>query len=182
VRGGALGVVLTALLMNVAAAAAAKEKPAPPPEPTSKPEWSASRKTAEALLKSRLFDPASAQIEWTSGFEWGYFKPLIGKRSWGWVACVFMNAKNRLGGYVGAEGYYVLHTTDNMVTIGPITDGFSQCDTPRKVPLQAALIDPATTPGQVSVADEMLKLASLLDKGLITRAEFDEQKARLLTK
>jgi hypothetical protein len=39
---------------------------------------------------------------------------------------------------------------------------------------------PATAPGGASVADELLKLASLRDSGILTPEEFDAQKAKLI--
>lgn len=39
---------------------------------------------------------------------------------------------------------------------------------------------PSTPPGGASVADELLKLASLRDSGILTPEEFDAQKAKLI--
>ncbi|MFD9719376.1 DUF4429 domain-containing protein [Streptomyces sp. NPDC059076] len=44
----------------------------------------------------------------------------------------------------------------------------------------AAQHAPTPTVGAVSVADELSKLGSLMQQGLITQEEFDQQKARLL--
>ena len=171
--------MLELIVVAAAALSAAKEAP---PEPSTRPvDWSVTRTAAEQLLTSSLYDPGSAQIMWTSGFEWGYSKPLIGKRVWGWVGCLSLNAKNRMGGYVGAQSYWVLHQPSGKISTGPVVDRFTQCDTPGKVPLQPELLT-AEAPPSLSVADELSKLADLLDRGLITREEFEAQKARLLAR
>lgn len=74
------------------------------------------RRTAESGLKSNLFDPGSAQIVYNGGFQWGYAKSLIGKRTWGWIACGTINAKNRMGGYVGAEPFWILSDAAGSVS------------------------------------------------------------------
>lgn len=48
--------------------------------------------------------------------------------------------------------------------------------------LNSSPVAPATAPAIDSKADELLKLAGLLDKGLLTAEEFAEQKKRLLDK
>jgi phosphate/sulfate permease len=47
---------------------------------------------------------------------------------------------------------------------------------------QAVLIAEASKVGATSAADELEKLAALRDRGVITSAEFDERKARILSK
>lgn len=168
-------IVLAALFLS----AHAHAQRTPPAEPTERPDWAAVRSAAEAAIKPTLFDPASAQIEWTSGFEWGSVKPVIGARKWGWVGCLSLNAKNRMGGYVGAETYWVLYKPDRSVTFASKSEYFSQCDTPGKAPVQPQLVA-VQNAGAPSVADELTKLASLLERGVITREEFDAQKAKLL--
>jgi len=154
---------------------------APVPEPASRPDWSAIKQKAEEGLRKGLFDPEAAQFTWTSGFQWGYLKPALKPHTWAWVACVSVNAKNRLGGYVGPQAQFVAYNSE----IGYVWDradwAVSQCDKPNAFPLQPELIN-SREGGGVSAADELSKLASLLEKGFITRSEFDEQKAKLLNR
>lgn len=81
---------------------------------------------AEEWVEDRLIDPQSAQYdhlevakgyaEYTDGFE--------AKTEYGWLQCGEVNAKNRVGGYTGAEPYFVL-IRDNEVMIGEIDYRFA---------------------------------------------------------
>lgn len=171
---------LSALAMS-SGALAQKAKDAPPPAPATEPDWSVVRQQANTALKRNLFDPESAQITWDGGWRWGHIKPFqfFSKRTWGWLGCASLNAKNRLGGYVGATKMYVLITPEGKVLSGGLMDVTSECDRPNPTPLQAAFIDTPAGRGS-TVADELTKLAGLLEKGLITKEEFEAQKAKLL--
>lgn len=69
------------------------------------PEWTSFREIAEKAISARLVDPESARITWLSGFRKGGFKPLLERRVFGYVACGEVNARNRMGGYVGATTF-----------------------------------------------------------------------------
>lgn len=168
-------IILAAMLLPLPAHAADD-----PPEPASHPDWSDVGREGVQIIRNSLYDPESVTIEWVSGFKWGYRKPVIGKRKFGWVACGNFNAKNRLGGYTGNQGFVLLHTPDGKTAIYEYGDGTSTCG--RGVapvnPELLALI--AKEDARISVADELTKLAALLERGLITQAEYDTQKAKLL--
>lgn len=157
----------------------------PPPEPTEHPDWSdAARRGLDALTRT-LFDPTSAQVEWRSGFRWGYLKPIIGRRSHGWVACGNVNAKNRMGGYVGIQGFTLFVEPSGDVTVAFQGEMLSSCDDMKHAPINNELL--AALPkeqgsGALSVADELKKLAALRDDGIITQQEFEAQKAKLLSR
>ena len=51
----------------------------------------------------------------------------------------------------------------------------------RRPPPAPTPVPTEATPARLGVADELLKLKALLDAGAITRAEYDKQKARLLS-
>lgn len=174
-------IYLAAILVFLPVAVSAA--PPTPPEPVSHPDWAdAAENTVQALRKSFL-DPSSATIEWVSGFKWGYRKPVIGKRTFGWIACGNYNAKNAYGGYVGNRGFDVVLTPDGSIGIYQFGDGISTCSrgAARVNPeLQTALHLPSAS--QPSVADEIAKLADLKTKGLITEAEYAAQKAKLLSR
>lgn len=176
--------LLTMMALTVAAPAMAKDPVPPPPSP--EPDYQKVRATVEPALKSALFDPSSAQIVYTSGFQWGYSKPFIGKRTWGWIACGTLNAKNRMGGYVGAQPFWMMSDANGSITWGDGGTSLSTCDFGQKAQLQPALIDAPTTapaaPAAVGVAAELAQLADLLKQGVITQAEFDAQKAKLLAR
>lgn len=177
---------LLAIIALTAAAPAMAKDPVPPPAPSPEPDYAKVRATVEGTLKQNLFDPSSAQIVYTSGFQWGYAKPLIGKRTWGWIACGTLNAKNRFGGYVGATGFWVMSDANGTITWDNIGNTMSTCDTGQRAELQPALLNAPTTtpaaPAAVGVAAELGQLADLLKQGVITQAEFDAQKAKLLAR
>ena len=156
----------------------------PPPAPTEHPDWGDAAERGLTALSAALFDPSSAQIEWKSGFRWGYLKPIIGKRTHGWVACGNVNAKNRMGGYVGARGFMLFVEPSAEVTIAFMGEMLSSCDDGKHVAINpeliAALPNESRATAKLTVADELKKLAELRDAGVITQAEFDTQKAKLL--
>lgn len=174
-------------LMLLSFPVAAKEKAAPPSEPATHPDWADVRDKGLSGITSTLYDPTSVVVNWSSGFAWGFTKPIIGRRTYGWVACGTLNAKNRLGGYVGATPFWIMADASGAVTSAWVNQSMSSCDAGTGAPVNPELktISPtmAVSGGAgVSVADELEKLAALRDKGIITQAEFDTQKARLLAR
>lgn len=177
-------------LLAISTSAHAAKAP-PPPEPATPPDWSAVRQQVEARLLSQLVDPDSAKIAWPYGFRWGGYKPLLQKRVYGYVTCGTVNSKNRMGGYVGDSPFIVVYLDGAIryFEIESATDKYnilaSQCASAALPPPQPELTatdqSEATAP-VTSIADELEKLASLRDKGIITQAEFDAQKAKLLSR
>jgi hypothetical protein len=111
---------------------------------------------------------------------------LIGKRTFGWIACGTVNAKNRMGGYAGAEGFLIFIDQAGTLTAAMQVDWVSTCDTGPMVSVQPEVANafaPSPAPGSgsvIGVAEELEKLAGLRDKGIISEAEFQTQKAKLL--
>jgi len=67
----------------------------------------------------RLIDPTSPLYSFRNPVQ-GYTKdsPLYGTQlQFGWIVCGAVNAKNRLGGYVGREPFFTLFKDGNMVFI-----------------------------------------------------------------
>lgn len=161
----------------------AKSEP-PPSEPPSHPNWGETAQRGVEMLKSKLLDPGSAQITWSSGFQWGYKKPIIGRRTFGWVACGSVNAKNTLGGYAGPSTFIVFIDANGAITADWQSEWVSTCDTGPFVAAQPGLIGsaPALAPSAplVGVADELAKLAQLRNSGIISEVEFQAQKSKLL--
>jgi len=62
-------------------------------------------------MVTRLFDPYSAQYHFQGSPQNAYYvkPPLLGGgTTYGWGGYVLVNAKNRMGGYVGATNYYYI--------------------------------------------------------------------------
>lgn len=146
------------------------------------------RRNAESAIKSGLFDPSSAQIEWPYGFTMGAWKPLLRKRISGYFTCGRVNAKNRMGGYVGSTAFVVVLDHSGKVLFKDIGDGgpydfiegACQKTAAGLPPPQPELTDrPATAAGN-SIADQLGKLAELKASGALTQEEFDAAKRRLL--
>ena len=162
---------------------------APPPDPNVDPnlDYAAMREAAEAYIRSRLVDPNSAEFEWPNGFMNGYWKPVLQKRVFGQVTCGFVNARNRFGGYVGRTAF--------VVVLNGTSVSYGQLGTTSQFDLIAAACAKSSFPApqsgmfrtqpqsvapQAGVADELQKLASLKQQGIITDEEFARQKAKLL--
>jgi len=157
--------------------------------PDTPPSWSRVRAATEAAIRQRLVDPDSAKIEWPNGFRWGVYKPPFQKRLDRWVTCGNVNARNRMGGYVGDHAFIVVYAnggverldmdsgTDRLALVNVI------CGKSTFPPPQAELMaQRAATSGAAppSVADELQKLADLRDRGVLTETEFEAQKAKVL--
>lgn len=173
--------IIALLGLSIAGSALAKE--APPPEPSIAPSWSQVRADVETAIRQRLVDPDSARISWPYGFKWGSYKPMFQRRIHGWATCVMVNGRNRMGGYTGSKPATVIYL-DGVRYLEIMDDQFGlDSESCAKAGFPAppnALTVSASAPAPVSsVADEIAKLASLRDKGIITSQEFETQKARL---
>jgi hypothetical protein len=180
-----ISLIIASGLSMISTGVLARSAP-PPPEPTNHPDWASVRDQGVSEITSALFDPSSVQINWSSGFSWGFAKPIIGRRTFGWIACGNLNAKNRLGGYVGAKPFWIMADASGAVTSGWVADTMSTCDNGLKTAINPELVNtsPVTpvTLAPTSIADELEKLAQLRDKGVITQEEFEKQKAKLLAR
>lgn len=119
-----MSLALAALL--TAGTAIAKDNAAPVYGP--EPDWPSFRRIAEAGIISRLIDPESARIDWMTGIRKGGFRPFLQRSVYGYVACGAVNARNRMGGYVGAQTFIVvidyglvLHAEIDRSSAGMIT-------------------------------------------------------------
>lgn len=175
------------MVLSGSALAQKADKNAPPPMPTEHPDWAKVKEQGESSLKQGLFDPTSAIITYTSGFQWGFAKPIIGRKRWGWVACGNINAKNRMGGYVGATNFTIYADPAGGGVYAMMSDpDFGTCMNGQKAELQPELRNAvaveSTANGRLGVAEELTKLADLKAKGIITEEEFQAQKAKLLAR
>ncbi len=148
------------------------------------------RLAAESAVRSRLIDPSSAEFSFLGGFIAGEWKPFLARRVSGNIACGTVNARNRMGGYVGATAFVVVLNNEtpifvdmdsNRPSLTLVAGGCLKASFP---PPQPGMLDePAgasTMASAGSVADELAKLAKLKEQGVLSESEFQEQKARLL--
>lgn len=157
----------------------------------SEPDWALFRRAAEQELRSRLIDPDSARIQWTHGFIWGTWKPFLSTPVEGYWTCGLINARNRMGGYVGNTAFVVVVDVTGIVRYSEIGEAdeldllAASCNRSAKllpqppVELTASVSDQPNV-GSVSIAEEIRKLAELRDSGLITEEEFEKAKKNLL--
>jgi membrane-associated protease RseP (regulator of RpoE activity) len=112
------------------------------------PDWSRFRAIAEAGLASRLIDPESARITWLGAAWKGGYKPLLAAPVQGYVACGTVNARNRMGGYVGAKTFIVVVDYERVLyaDIDTVSGGLidKQCADAQRSGLMPPL--PAMTP------------------------------------
>ena len=105
-------ILLLALMLNLAFGCAKK----PSPEELANANYGPYPNNYQELIKERmaavLYDPYSAMYEFPSPpiQGWGYenvFSPV----QFGWRGIFFVNAKNRMGGYVGRHKFgYVINS------------------------------------------------------------------------
>lgn len=79
------------------------------------PSWARYRQLAEMNIAARLVDPESARFTWTAGFTRGEYKPFLQGKVRGYIACGYVNAKNRMGGYTGATSFVTVVAQDRIV-------------------------------------------------------------------
>lgn len=149
-------------------------------EPNQKPNLSTMREAGEEAIRARLVDPTSAIIEWTGGFQWMYYKGF--KHLWGWAGCGKVNSKNRMGGYAGPVGFVVVYNEGvRYADMEGRSDWISNSCAKFAPPQPELLVKHnAISTNSASTADELAKLAALRDKGILTEAEFQSMKAKLL--
>ena len=67
-------------------------------------------------VKMRLYDHGSAQYDKWSNLVKGWSNGYDGTH-YGYKGCVYINSKNRMGGYVGFKPYVYIIRNDNVVFI-----------------------------------------------------------------
>lgn len=158
----------------------------------SKPDMLSFKRAAEQSLRSRLFDPDSARIEWPYGFLNGSWKPPFQKKIDGYWTCGLVNAKNRMGGYVGTKSFVAVVSPAGAVqyvetgTGGDFDLLSSQCANSVKLlppapPEFAGSYSAPSASAGGSLADELKKLSDLKESGALTEEEFQAAKQRLLS-
>lgn len=157
----------------------------------SEPDMENFRRAAEQALRSRLFDPDSARIEWPYGFLSGSWKPAFQKPIEGYWTCGLVNAKNRMGGYTGSHSFVVVVSPMGVVQYVETGTGkdfdilSTQCaNSVKLLPPAPPGFGSASSGGRQqaapSMADELKKLSELRQSGALTEEEFQTAKQRLL--
>lgn len=158
----------------------------------SAPDWSLFRRNSETALRGRLIDPDSARIEWTYGFTYGDWKPMLSRPIEGYWTCGSINARNRMGGYTGATSFVVVVDSNGSVEYVEMGEARDfdfltlQCNKsahllpPPQAELAAISASGAAAGAGSSLADELKKLSDLRTAGALTEEEFEAAKKRLL--
>lgn len=159
------------------------------------PDWDNLRRNGEAAISARLIDPSSAQFDWPYGFMYGTWKAFLGPKVEGYITCGLVNARNRMGGYVGRTAFVVVLNQAGGVLFSDMGTGkdfdivSSQCaNTKSQLPppqysarSEASSSTNDTAPsGAPSLADELKKLTDLKSSGALTEQEFQAAKQKLL--
>jgi hypothetical protein len=124
------------------------------------PAWDEFRRVAEAEIASQLIDPQSAQFAWAGGIYKGELKIILGPRTQGYVGCGTVNARNRMGGYVGATPFAV------VIDYGRVL--FSQLD--RTVGVECSMLQSAGKFPPVPASDEAVSTGPANITGLALRS------------
>lgn len=159
------------------------------------PDLAKLRRGAAEGVTGRLIDPQSAMIEMPYDFIYGTWRQPFGGSYTGFITCGTVNAKNRMGGYVGAAPFVaVMNPAGFSLFVGmddptnryimPVAAGCGEL-TKRltyvgNTPTGSAATDNAA-PAAPSMAQELAKLAELHASGALTDQEYAAAKARILT-
>lgn len=155
------------------------------------PDWLDFRRNAERAVLTGFFDPSSAQFNWPYGFMWGEWKPMFQARKTGYWTCGTINAKNRMGGYVGSRFFVVVMDenaqpiftdvgTDGAFDTTGCQNSVAQLPPAPQSMFEATSSANAPASSGSSMADELAKLAKLFEQGALTQEEYDAAKARVL--
>lgn len=173
-------------ISQAASSAPGTQAPAPAPQNTREIAW---MKAVVQHLANSLADPQSARFALPYGFTpqpvtW----KVWGVDTYGYFTCGAVNARNRMGGYVG-ETMFLAHIDIN----GRVLTTLDSAKTPHLGRICSAgglpPINPETVPavfGQPrtgsssTLSKELADLAELHRKGVLSDAEFAAAKARLL--
>jgi hypothetical protein len=71
----------------------------------------------EEYIKASLIDPDSARFSNWHGPAKGYSYNSNGKPVFGYLVCVYVNSKNRMGGYGGSHPYLFVMKNDRIALI-----------------------------------------------------------------
>lgn len=157
-----------------------------PPVAATNDEFMQLKRFAKEYIDSRLVDPGSAQFDWPNNFMHGAsWKPWIGRSIYGSVTCGSVNSRNRMGGYVGRMAFVIVigDSGVNWFEMDDIQHSrvAQRCAKMSFAPAPAtAVAEQGLGAAAGMIADEITKLAELRDKGLLTEAEFQAQKRKLL--
>lgn len=157
----------------------------------SEPDYALFKRVSERELRSRLIDPDSARIEWPYGFLKGSWKPPFQGKIDGYWTCGRINAKNRMGGYVGSSSFVVVLGESGDIRFVQMGTGrdfdlvSAQCSNSVKnlPPAPKELSDtqsPATSSSGDSIASQLERLDELRKSGALTESEFQSAKRRVL--
>lgn len=98
------------------------DAPAKKPEPVidygPAPDWERFKELAEREIRIRLVDPDSAKFIWHLGYYKGRWKPFLEPSVYGYVACGYVNGRNRMGGYAGSSNFAIVIRNDQVVWAG----------------------------------------------------------------
>lgn len=157
------------------------------------PDWNRFRVNAESAVLSGFFDPSSAVFEWPYGFTYGSWKPVLRGRIEGYWTCGKINAKNRMGGYVGSRYFVVVLDRNAQVLYNEVGAGGRsgdlvslQCQNSIKnlPPASTQFVEikskSNTNSTRPSMADELSKLAGLKANGSLTEEEYRAAKMKVL--
>lgn len=100
--------LVSASILAIIACSTAASASAPPIDPGPQPSWQEATQLGNQAIIGRMIDPDSARISWPYSFFGGSLKGLFSKREAGWITCGMVNAKNRMGGYTGAEPFLIV--------------------------------------------------------------------------
>jgi hypothetical protein len=148
------------------------------------PSWDKYREIGEIYIKSRMLDPDSAKIIWVGKFFKGEHKPFLQPRSYGYVGCGSVNAKNQMGGYTGASAFVVVVDYDRVLfgDIDKSTAGmvgaacyeyakqmkFEPLSPEDKASITSSAAPVASSSGQLTSATSGLSLRSMPDGAYIS--------------
>ena len=149
-----LSILAFAGLMLLSPIASAKNVN-PPVDPGPQPDFLQAQSIAESTMRANFFDPGLAEFQWPFNWTGGYWKPVLQGKKKGWWTCGLVNAKNRMGGYVGFQNFAVVFYNGALVyyevgtgqqynfTNAICAKAVSQGSLPRSSGVQAPALDPS---------------------------------------
>jgi hypothetical protein len=158
----------------------------------SEPDWALMKANAEKALAGKLIDPSSAEVTWPYGFILGTYKPFLQSGIEGYITCGTVNARNRLGGYVGRRYSIVVMDGNAQALYADMGTGEDidfvtmQCEKSiANLPApqwSEVEVTPQTSSVEPTLAQQLGDLAELHKSGVLTDEEFTAAKEKLLNR
>jgi hypothetical protein len=155
VRNFSVGLLAAVLGATLLVQPGFAKKPEVPVDPGPQPDFLAAQQLSETTIRASFFDPNSAEFQWPFAWTGSYYKPMLQSKKVGWWTCGLVNARNRMGGYVGFQNFVVVFNNGSLI--------FTEVGSNQQFDLTKMGCAKAVQQGALSRADQLKLTAQAVD-------------------